>query len=47
MAETDKIYVVKVAVPVSIATGPKDRGFKPGRSDGLLRAIKILPSYGK
>jgi hypothetical protein len=24
-----------------IATGPKGRGFKPGRDDGLLRAIKI------
>jgi hypothetical protein len=25
-----------------IATRPKDRGFKPGRGDGFLRAIKIL-----
>jgi hypothetical protein len=24
-----------------LATGPKDRGFKPGRGDGFLRAIKI------
>jgi hypothetical protein len=31
-----------------LATGPKDRGFKPGRSDGFLRAIKIrsTPSFG-
>jgi hypothetical protein len=25
-----------------LATGPKSRWFKPGRSDGFLRAIKIL-----
>jgi hypothetical protein len=24
-----------------IASGPKVRGFKPGRGDGFLRAIKI------
>jgi hypothetical protein len=31
-----------------LVTGPKDRGFKPGRSDGFLRAIKIgsTPSLG-
>jgi hypothetical protein len=31
-----------------LATGPKDRGFKPGRGDGFLRAIKIrsTPSFG-
>jgi hypothetical protein len=29
-----------VAVSV-LATGPKGRGFKPGRGDGFLRAIKI------
>jgi hypothetical protein len=33
-----------------LATGPKGRGFKPGRGDGFLRAIKSaahLPSDGK
>jgi hypothetical protein len=31
-----------------LATGPKGRGFKPGRGDGFLRAIKIrsTPSFG-
>jgi hypothetical protein len=31
-----------------LATGPKGRGFKPGRGDGFLRAIKICstPSFG-
>jgi hypothetical protein len=31
-----------------LATGPKSRGFKPGRGDGFLRAIKIrsTPSFG-
>jgi hypothetical protein len=31
-----------------LATGPKSRGFKHGRGDGFLRAIKILstPSFG-
>jgi hypothetical protein len=31
-----------------LATGPKGRGFKPGRGDGFLRAIKIrsAPSFG-
>jgi hypothetical protein len=31
-----------------LATGPKGRGFKPGRGNGFLRAIKILstPSFG-
>jgi hypothetical protein len=31
-----------------LATGPKGRGFKPGRSDGFLRVIKIrsTPSFG-
>jgi hypothetical protein len=24
-----------------LATGPKGRGFKPGRGDGYLRVIKI------
>jgi hypothetical protein len=24
-----------------LATGPKGRGFKPGRGDGFLRAMKI------
>jgi hypothetical protein len=24
-----------------LAVGPKDRGFKPGRDSGFLRAIKI------
>jgi hypothetical protein len=30
-----------------LAIGPKVRGFKPGRGDGFLRAIKILstPSF--
>jgi hypothetical protein len=34
-----------VGVP---ATGPKGRGFKPGRGDAFLRAIKIhsTPSFG-
>jgi hypothetical protein len=29
------------------ATGPKDRGFKPGRGDGFLKVIKIhsTPSF--
>jgi hypothetical protein len=31
-----------------LATGPKGRGFKPGRGDEFLRAIKAqLPSDGK
>jgi hypothetical protein len=38
-------------VVVSVhSTGAKGRGFKPGRGDGFLRAIKIcstLPSVGK
>jgi hypothetical protein len=31
-----------------LETGPKGRGFKPGREDGFLRAIKIssTPSLG-
>jgi hypothetical protein len=31
-----------------LATGPKGRGFKPGRGDEFLRAIKIrsTPSFG-
>jgi hypothetical protein len=31
-----------------LATGPKGRGFKPGRGAGVLRAIKIgsTPSFG-
>jgi hypothetical protein len=31
-----------------LATGPKLRGFKPGRGDEFLRAIKIssTPSFG-
>jgi hypothetical protein len=31
-----------------LATGPKDRGFKPGQGDGFLTAIKICstPSFG-
>jgi hypothetical protein len=31
-----------------LATGPKGRGFTPGRGDGFLRAIKIrsTPSFG-
>jgi hypothetical protein len=31
-----------------LVTGPKDRGFKPGRGDGFLRVIKIrsTPSFG-
>jgi hypothetical protein len=31
-----------------LATGPMVRGFKPGRGDGFLRAIKIrnTPSFG-
>jgi hypothetical protein len=30
-----------------LATGPKDRGFKLGRGDGILRVIKIhsTPSF--
>jgi hypothetical protein len=24
-----------------LATGPKSRGFKPGRGDGFLRAMKV------
>jgi hypothetical protein len=37
------------AVVVSVlATGPKGRGFRPGRGDGFLRAIKIrsTPFFG-
>jgi hypothetical protein len=30
-----------------IAAGFKGRGFKPGRGDAFLRAIKILPWVGK
>jgi hypothetical protein len=32
-----------------LVIGPKICGFKPGRSDGFLRAIKIrsTPSFGK
>jgi hypothetical protein len=31
-----------------LAIGPKDRGLKPGRGDGFLRATKIrsTPSFG-
>jgi hypothetical protein len=31
-----------------LATGPKCRGFRPGRGDGFLRAIEIrsTPSFG-
>jgi hypothetical protein len=31
-----------------LATGPKDRGFKPGRCYGFLKAIKTrsTPSFG-
>jgi hypothetical protein len=31
-----------------VATCPKDRGFNPGQSDGILRVIKIgsTPSFG-
>jgi hypothetical protein len=31
-----------------LATGPKGLGFKPGRGNGFLRAIKIrsTPSFG-
>jgi hypothetical protein len=31
-----------------LATGPKDRGFKPSRGDVFLQAIKIrsTPSFG-
>jgi hypothetical protein len=31
-----------------LASGPKGRGFKPGRGDGFLRALKIrsTPSFG-
>jgi hypothetical protein len=31
-----------------LVTGPKGRGFKPGRGDGILRAIQIrsTPSFG-
>jgi hypothetical protein len=31
-----------------LATGPKSRGFIPGRGDGFLRAIEIrnTPSFG-
>jgi hypothetical protein len=31
-----------------LATGPKVRGFEPGRGDGFLRAMKIhsTPSFG-
>jgi hypothetical protein len=43
--------VILCGVMVSVlAIGPKVRGFKPGRGDGFLRAIKIrtrLPSEGK
>jgi hypothetical protein len=30
-----------VVVVSVLATGPKNRGFKPGRGDGFIRAIKI------
>jgi hypothetical protein len=32
-----------------LAIGPEVRGFKPGRRDGILRAIKIsdTPSFGE
>jgi hypothetical protein len=33
--------VASVVVVSVLATGPKGRGFKPGRGDGLLRAIMI------
>jgi hypothetical protein len=34
------------AVVVSVlATGPKGRGFRPGRGDGFLRAIKIRSTH--
>jgi hypothetical protein len=39
-----------VVVISVLATGPNGRGYKPGRDDGFLRAIKIpehLPSVGR
>jgi hypothetical protein len=31
-----------------LATGPKERGLKPGRGDGLLSEVKVhsTPSFG-
>jgi hypothetical protein len=49
MPQSTYDLVVLGGVMVSVfAIGPKVRGFKPGRGDGLLRAIKIrsTPSFG-
>jgi hypothetical protein len=41
-------YLFGGVVVSVLDTGPKGHGFKPGRSDGFLRAIKIrsTPSFG-
>jgi hypothetical protein len=43
--KTGRLGCVVVSV---LATGPRGRGFKPGRGDGFLRVIKIhsTPSFG-
>jgi hypothetical protein len=48
-SNTAKCRLGDVVVSV-LASGPKGRGFKPGRGDGFLRAIKSavhLTSDGK
>jgi hypothetical protein len=47
---THSIYTRRLGgvVVTVLATGPKSRGFEPGQSDGILRAIKTrsTPSFG-
>jgi hypothetical protein len=42
--DSDRLSGVVVSV---LVTGPKGRGFEPGKDDGFLRAIKIhsTPSF--
>jgi hypothetical protein len=48
MLKSNNTHLGDVVVVSVLATGPKGRGFKPGRGDGFLRAIKIrsTPSFG-
>jgi hypothetical protein len=43
--DSDHLGGVVVSV---LATGPKGRGFEPGKDDGFLRAMKVhsTPSFG-
>jgi hypothetical protein len=46
MSVLNYVYGRLIGVMVSVLTiGPKVRGLKPGRGDGILRAIKILSTH--